>query len=93
MPSEPMAPTNACEYLADFPALLFHISNFDSCDEIQLTDTNTKSVEKGNLLVSASLLEALKKVEIVPTLGDGGRKSKIIAYNLSSNMKPLRMSE
>ena len=33
---------------ADFPAVFFHISHFDICHEIQLTDTNTKSVKKDN---------------------------------------------
>ena len=28
--------------LADFPAVFFHICNFDFCHEIQLTNTNTK---------------------------------------------------
>ena len=36
--------------LADFPAVFVHISNFDICNEIQLTCTGTKSVEKSNLL-------------------------------------------
>ena len=30
--------------VADFPAVFFHISNFDICHEIQLTDTKTKPV-------------------------------------------------
>ena len=30
------------EEVADFPAVFFHICNFDICNEIQLPNTNTK---------------------------------------------------
>ena len=42
---------NSCWSEADFPAVFFffHISRFDTFHEIQVTNTNTKSVEKENL--------------------------------------------